>query len=96
MHRRQFLGTAALTGLAASLPVSALAADTAGLPQASGAVYSSMAPGVVAGPVLVGLIRDRVGSYAWGFRGAAFCWAVAFVLSLTLPQQPPARRPGVS
>ena len=55
-----------------------------------------MAPGVVAGPVLVGLIRDRVGSYAWGFRGAAFCWAVAFVLSLTLPQQPPARRPGVS
>ena len=32
MHRRQFLGTAALTGLAASLPVSALAADTAGLP----------------------------------------------------------------
>ena len=32
MQRRQFLGTAALTGLAASLPVSALAADTAGLP----------------------------------------------------------------
>jgi predicted MFS family arabinose efflux permease len=67
-------------------------ADTAGLPQASGAVYSSMAPGVVAGPVLVGLIRDRVGSYAWGFRGAAGCWAVAFALCLTLPR----RRPGVS
>ena len=67
-------------------------ADTAGLPQASGAVYSSMAPGVVAGPVLVGLIRDRVGSYAWGFRGAACCWAVAFALCLTLPRQPPARR----
>lgn len=32
MHRRHFLGTAALTGLAATLPVSALAADTAGLP----------------------------------------------------------------
>ena len=32
MHRRQFLGTAALTGLAASLPLSAFAADTAGLP----------------------------------------------------------------
>lgn len=32
MHRRQFLGTAALGGLAASLPVSAFAADTAGLP----------------------------------------------------------------
>ena len=32
MQRRQFLGTAALTGLAASMPVSALAADTAGLP----------------------------------------------------------------
>ena len=66
-------------------------ADTAGLPQASGAVYSSMAPGVVAGPVLVGLIRDRVGSYAWGFRGAAGCRAVAFALCLTLPRQP-ARR----
>ncbi len=32
MHRRQFLGTATLVGLAASLPVPALAADTAGLP----------------------------------------------------------------
>jgi Xaa-Pro dipeptidase len=32
MQRRQFLGTAALGGLAASLPVSAFAADTAGLP----------------------------------------------------------------
>lgn len=32
MHRRQFLGTAALSGLAASLPASAFAADTAGLP----------------------------------------------------------------
>lgn len=32
MHRRQFLGTAALTGLAASLPLPAFAADTAGLP----------------------------------------------------------------
>ncbi|UKK86356.1 Xaa-Pro peptidase family protein [Sphingopyxis sp. BSN-002] len=32
MHRRQFLGTAALGGLVATLPVSALAADTAGLP----------------------------------------------------------------
>lgn len=32
MHRRQFLGTAALGGLAASLPVPAFAADTAGLP----------------------------------------------------------------
>lgn len=32
MHRRQFLGTAALGGLAATLPVSALAADTASLP----------------------------------------------------------------
>ncbi|OJW27074.1 MAG: peptidase [Sphingopyxis sp. 65-8] len=32
MQRRQFLGTAALTGLAASLPASVLAADTAGLP----------------------------------------------------------------
>ena len=32
MQRRQFLGTAALTGLAASMPVSAFAADTAGLP----------------------------------------------------------------
>lgn len=32
MQRRQFLGTAALTGLAASVPISALAADTAGLP----------------------------------------------------------------
>lgn len=32
MQRRQFLGTAALTGLAASVPASVLAADTAGLP----------------------------------------------------------------
>lgn len=32
MHRRQFLGTAALGGIAASLPASVLAADTAGLP----------------------------------------------------------------
>lgn len=32
MHRRQFLGTAALTGLAASMPLSAFAADTAALP----------------------------------------------------------------
>ncbi len=32
MHRRQFLGTAALTSLAATVPVSAFAADTAGLP----------------------------------------------------------------
>ena len=32
MHRRQFFGSAALTGLAASLPLSAFAADTAGLP----------------------------------------------------------------
>lgn len=32
MHRRHFLGTAALTGLAATLPASVLAADTAGLP----------------------------------------------------------------
>ncbi len=32
MQRRQFLGTAALAGLAAGLPVSSLAADTAGLP----------------------------------------------------------------
>ena len=32
MQRRHFLGTAALGGLAASLPVSAFAADTAGLP----------------------------------------------------------------
>ena len=66
--------------------------DTAGLPQASGAVYSSMAPGVVAGPVLVGLVRDQIGSYARGFRGAACCWAVAFALCLTLPRQP--ARPG--
>ncbi len=32
IQRRQFLGTAALGGLAATLPASALAADTAGLP----------------------------------------------------------------
>ncbi|MBA3941236.1 MAG: peptidase [Sphingopyxis sp.] len=32
MHRRQFLGTAALGGLAAGLPASAFAADTIGLP----------------------------------------------------------------
>ena len=32
MHRRQFLGTATLVGLAASLPGSASAGDTAGLP----------------------------------------------------------------
>jgi Xaa-Pro dipeptidase len=32
MHRRQFLGTAALGGLAAALPVPVVAADTAGLP----------------------------------------------------------------
>ena len=32
MHRRQFLGTAALGGLAAGLPASAFAADTVGLP----------------------------------------------------------------
>jgi len=32
MQRRQFLGTAALTGLAATMPVSGFAADTAGLP----------------------------------------------------------------
>lgn len=32
MHRRHFLGTAALTGLVATLPASVLAADTAGLP----------------------------------------------------------------
>jgi len=32
MHRRQFLGTAALTGLAATMPAPVLAADTAGLP----------------------------------------------------------------
>jgi Xaa-Pro dipeptidase len=32
MHRRQFLGTATLAGLAAALPASAFAADTAGLP----------------------------------------------------------------
>ena len=32
MQRRQFLGTAALAGLAAGLPVSSLAADIAGLP----------------------------------------------------------------
>ena len=32
MHRRQFLGAAALGGLAAGLPASAFAADTAGLP----------------------------------------------------------------
>jgi Xaa-Pro dipeptidase len=32
MHRRQFLGTAALTGLAASMPASAFAADASGLP----------------------------------------------------------------
>ncbi|MBL8649345.1 MAG: aminopeptidase P family protein [Sphingopyxis sp.] len=31
-HRRQFLGTAALTGLVATLPAPAFAADTAGLP----------------------------------------------------------------
>lgn len=32
MHRRQFLGTAALAGLAATLPASAFAADAVGLP----------------------------------------------------------------
>nr|WP_293647201.1 Xaa-Pro peptidase family protein [Sphingopyxis sp. RIFCSPHIGHO2_12_FULL_65_19] len=32
MHRRQFLGTAAIGGLALSLPASSFAADTAGLP----------------------------------------------------------------
>ncbi len=32
MQRRQFMGTAAIAGLAASLPASAFAADTAGLP----------------------------------------------------------------
>ena len=32
MHRRKFLGTAALGGLALSLPASSFAADTAGLP----------------------------------------------------------------
>jgi Xaa-Pro dipeptidase len=32
MQRRQFLGTAAIVGLAATLPAAALAADTAGLP----------------------------------------------------------------
>lgn len=32
MHRRQFLGTAALSGLAAALPVPGFAADTAALP----------------------------------------------------------------
>lgn len=32
MDRRRFLGTAALTGLAATVPMSAFAADTAGLP----------------------------------------------------------------
>ena len=72
--------------------------DTSGLPQASGAVYSSMAAGVVAGPVLVGLVRDQIGSYAWGFRGAACCWAVAFALCLSLPRQPagPAASPAAS
>ena len=39
MHRRQFLGTAALTGLAASLPTSVLGAEVANLPNlAAGAV----------------------------------------------------------
>jgi len=39
MHRRQFLGTAALTGLAASLPTSVLGAETASLPNlAAGAI----------------------------------------------------------
>lgn len=32
MHRRQFLGTATIAGLAAALPVPVLAADTSGLP----------------------------------------------------------------
>jgi Xaa-Pro dipeptidase len=32
MHRRQFIGTATLAGVAATLPASAFAADTAGLP----------------------------------------------------------------
>ena len=32
MHRRHFLGTAAIGGLAATLPALALAADTAALP----------------------------------------------------------------
>lgn len=59
------------------------------LPEASGAVFTSMAAGLVAGPILAGLVRDAAGSYAWGFRGAAACWAIACALSLRLPPPPP-------
>ena len=57
-------------------------------PEASGAVFTSMAPGLIIGPVAAGAARDALESYAWCFRGCALCWGLAFLLSFRLPPAP--------
>ena len=75
------VGTTAGGLIALTTPVAKAcleAGDGAHLPEASGLLFSSMAPGLVVGPYLAGLVRDRSGSYGDAFRGAAAFWLCAF------------------
>jgi len=54
------------------------------LSYASGLVYSAMSPGLVAGPILAGYIRDRTGSFDLAFAYAALCWLLALATSFPL------------
>ena len=52
----------------------------------SGLVYSTLAVGILAGPIAAGALYDASGSYVWGFRGAAaFCAAAAWAAATLVP-----------
>lgn len=74
-------------GLTTPLAKAALREQPTGgqtLAQASGLVYSSMAPGIVAGPIVAGAIRDVTGSYDYAFLFAAACWCAALCVAWPL------------
>ena len=74
------VGTAAGGCIALTTPMARSCVAAERLAEASGAVFSSMACGLVAGPFLAGVVYDVAGSYDAAFYGAAALWLAAFGL----------------
>lgn len=72
------VGTTAGGCIALTTPMSCGCVAEGRLAEASGAVFSSMACGLVAGPFLAGVVYDVAGSYDAAFYGAAALWLAAF------------------
>lgn len=77
----------ACIGLNTPLAKVCLQADaTMGIPlaKASGLTYSVMAPGLLLGPIVAGIIRDTRRAFDIAFIFAGACWFVAFLCALDM------------